>query len=214
MYALWGYLLKAKALAPINAGRVLEGGWYLKLHSVAGWECAFLSQKTVEGCFLKGKLLKKLKIFFIPDPATVNLHEKTPIWWTQWESPQSKLTVNTCTLQTLYFNTLDVNRFSPTVLIFVTICNGCCLPNDNISASFQINLSEIRFSCVSVGLFRMNSCNWKIWNEFEKSFLPWWSAIHCWRNLEGMYRLYSGWKLYTVHFLPSGEVTNKKIILL
>ena len=30
MYGLWGYLLKAKALAPINAGRVFEGGWYLK----------------------------------------------------------------------------------------------------------------------------------------------------------------------------------------
>ena len=29
MYGLWGYLLKAKALAPINARRVLEGGWYL-----------------------------------------------------------------------------------------------------------------------------------------------------------------------------------------
>ena len=29
MYGLWGYLLKAKALAPINAGRVLKGGWYL-----------------------------------------------------------------------------------------------------------------------------------------------------------------------------------------
>ena len=31
MYGLWGYLLKAKALAPINARRVLEGGWYLKI---------------------------------------------------------------------------------------------------------------------------------------------------------------------------------------
>ena len=30
MYGLRGYLLKAKALAPINARRVLEGGWYLK----------------------------------------------------------------------------------------------------------------------------------------------------------------------------------------
>ena len=30
MYGLWGYLLKAKALPPINARRVLEGGWYLK----------------------------------------------------------------------------------------------------------------------------------------------------------------------------------------
>ena len=30
MYGLWGYLLKAKALAPINARRVLEGQWYLK----------------------------------------------------------------------------------------------------------------------------------------------------------------------------------------
>ena len=30
MYGLWGYLLKAKSLAPINARRVLEGGWYLK----------------------------------------------------------------------------------------------------------------------------------------------------------------------------------------
>ena len=61
------------------------------------------------------------------------------------ESPQSKLTVNIVIKykQTLYFNTLDVNRFSPTVLIFVIICNGCCLPNDNISSSFQINLSEI-----------------------------------------------------------------------
>ena len=29
MYGLWGYLLKAKALAPINEKRVLEGGWYL-----------------------------------------------------------------------------------------------------------------------------------------------------------------------------------------
>ena len=26
MYGLWGYLLKAKALAPINARRLLEGG--------------------------------------------------------------------------------------------------------------------------------------------------------------------------------------------
>ena len=34
MYGLWGYLLKAKALAPINAGRVLKGGWYL--HSYEG----------------------------------------------------------------------------------------------------------------------------------------------------------------------------------
>ena len=33
MYGLWGYLLKAKALAPINARRVLEGGWYLKITS-------------------------------------------------------------------------------------------------------------------------------------------------------------------------------------
>ena len=31
MYGLWGYLLKAKALAPINAGRVLEGGRLLKM---------------------------------------------------------------------------------------------------------------------------------------------------------------------------------------
>ena len=30
MSGLWGHLLKAKALAPINARRVLEGGWYLK----------------------------------------------------------------------------------------------------------------------------------------------------------------------------------------
>ena len=30
MYGLWEYLLKAKALAPINVRRVLEGGWYLK----------------------------------------------------------------------------------------------------------------------------------------------------------------------------------------
>ena len=30
MYGLWGYLLKAKALAPIHARRVLEGGCYLK----------------------------------------------------------------------------------------------------------------------------------------------------------------------------------------
>ena len=30
MYGLWGYLLKAKALAPINARRVLEGQWHLK----------------------------------------------------------------------------------------------------------------------------------------------------------------------------------------
>ena len=30
MYGLWGYLLKAKALAPINAGRVPDGGLYLK----------------------------------------------------------------------------------------------------------------------------------------------------------------------------------------
>ena len=30
MYGLWGYLLKAKALAPINARRVLEDQWYLK----------------------------------------------------------------------------------------------------------------------------------------------------------------------------------------
>ena len=29
MYGLWGYLLKEKALAPINARRVLEGGWYV-----------------------------------------------------------------------------------------------------------------------------------------------------------------------------------------
>lgn len=58
--------------------------------------------------------------------------------------------------QTLYFNTLDVNRFSPTVLFSVVICNGCCLPNDNISSSFQINLSKIIFSCVNVGLLRMN----------------------------------------------------------
>ena len=26
MYGFWGYLLKAKALGPINARRVLEGG--------------------------------------------------------------------------------------------------------------------------------------------------------------------------------------------
>ena len=26
MYGLWGYLVKAKALAPVNAGRVLKGG--------------------------------------------------------------------------------------------------------------------------------------------------------------------------------------------
>ena len=31
MYGLWEYLLKAKALAPINATRVLESGLYLKL---------------------------------------------------------------------------------------------------------------------------------------------------------------------------------------
>ena len=44
----------------------------IKLQSVAGWEYACLGQKTVvEGYFLsyKGKLLKKLEIFFIPDPA-------------------------------------------------------------------------------------------------------------------------------------------------
>ena len=31
MYGLRAYLLKAKALVPINAGRVLEGERYLKL---------------------------------------------------------------------------------------------------------------------------------------------------------------------------------------
>ena len=31
MYGLWGYLLKAKALAPISARRVVEGGWYLNI---------------------------------------------------------------------------------------------------------------------------------------------------------------------------------------
>ena len=56
----------------------------IKLHSVAGWEYACLSQKTVEGRFLKAKLLKKLEIFFIPDHATVNVHEKTPILRTWW----------------------------------------------------------------------------------------------------------------------------------
>ena len=35
MYGLWGYFLKAKALAPINARRVLEGGWYLKRKTAA-----------------------------------------------------------------------------------------------------------------------------------------------------------------------------------
>ena len=31
MYGLWGYLSKAKALTLINARRVFEGGWYLKV---------------------------------------------------------------------------------------------------------------------------------------------------------------------------------------
>ena len=44
----------------------------IELQSVAGWEYACLSQNTVEGCFLEGKLLKKLEIFFIPDPARKN----------------------------------------------------------------------------------------------------------------------------------------------
>ena len=33
MYGLWGYLLKAKALAPINARRVLEGGYLKKTNA-------------------------------------------------------------------------------------------------------------------------------------------------------------------------------------
>ena len=48
----------------------------IELQLVAGWEYACLSQNTVEGCFLEGKLLKKLEIFFIPDPAAVNVHKK------------------------------------------------------------------------------------------------------------------------------------------
>ena len=55
----------------------------LELQSVAGWEYACLSQNTVEGCFLEGKLLKKLEIFFIPDPAAINVHAKTPVWRTR-----------------------------------------------------------------------------------------------------------------------------------
>ena len=34
MYGSWGYLLKAQALAPINARRVLERGWYLRFPSI------------------------------------------------------------------------------------------------------------------------------------------------------------------------------------
>ena len=51
----------------------------IKLQSVAGWEYACLGQKTVvEGYFLsyKGELLKKLEIFFIPDPA-INAQKNT-----------------------------------------------------------------------------------------------------------------------------------------
>ena len=65
----------------------------IKLKSVAGWEYACLSQNTVEGCFLEGKLLKKLEIFFIPDPAAVNVHEKTPVWRTRlklWLLPRPR----------------------------------------------------------------------------------------------------------------------------
>ena len=51
----------------------------IKWQPVAGWNIARLSRKTVEGRFLEGKLLKKLEIFFIPDPA-VNVHEKIPIF--------------------------------------------------------------------------------------------------------------------------------------
>ena len=51
----------------------------IKLQLVAGWEYACLSQKAVvEGYFLsyKVKLLKKLEIFFIPDPA-INAQKNT-----------------------------------------------------------------------------------------------------------------------------------------
>ena len=44
MYGLWGYLLKAKALAPINARRVLEDGWYLK--GTRNWYSTLLLLKT------------------------------------------------------------------------------------------------------------------------------------------------------------------------
>ena len=78
------FLTIAKSLKDIKLGleRPTESFPSIKLHSVAGWEYACLSQKTVEGRFLKSKLWKKLEIFFIPDPATVNVHEKTPIWQT------------------------------------------------------------------------------------------------------------------------------------
>ena len=45
MYGLWGYLLKAKALAPINTRRVLEGGWYLKDPTFS--KCKQLSDEKV-----------------------------------------------------------------------------------------------------------------------------------------------------------------------
>ena len=44
MCGLWGYLLKAKALAPINARRVPEGGWYLNVPSEVNCTCSIDEQ--------------------------------------------------------------------------------------------------------------------------------------------------------------------------
>ena len=65
------FLTIAKSLKDIELGleSPTESFPSIKPHTVAGWEYACLSQKIVEGCFLKSKLWKKLQIFFIPDPA-------------------------------------------------------------------------------------------------------------------------------------------------
>ena len=68
--------IKLDLKTPMESFPSIERQW------VTGWEYPCWSRKTVEGRFLKGKLLKKLKTFLIPDPA-VNVHKQMPIWQTR-----------------------------------------------------------------------------------------------------------------------------------
>ena len=73
MYGLWGYLLKAEALAPINAGRVLKGG-----HPAALFTIFDISNTIACYChslkdYLKSRILlyyARLKVLFCHGPTS------------------------------------------------------------------------------------------------------------------------------------------------
>ena len=67
MYGLWGYLLKAKALAPINARRVLEGKYLKKTNAFPVYAIGFIEIAHEKLCLDKstGKTGNGLEHVFV-----------------------------------------------------------------------------------------------------------------------------------------------------